>query len=126
MFLIVAMIGLTGYGQSQILNSYRDSIVQDTILLREGRIIKVLVQTKYTSYRSMKEIKADTNLSKDQIKKILQGQSVTVSNTSHKWFIKFLVPVVRETETKQLLYYYLDENNEIVSDKIFASVKGGG
>ncbi|OIO06870.1 hypothetical protein AUJ35_03165 [Candidatus Falkowbacteria bacterium CG1_02_41_21] len=120
------MIGLTGYGQSQILNSYRDSIVQDTILLREGRIIKVLVQTKYTSYRSMKEIKADTNLSKDQIKKILQGQSVTVSNTSHKWFIKFLVPVVRETETKQLLYYYLDENNEIVSDKIFASVKGGG
>jgi len=126
LFLIVAMIGLTGYGQSQILNSYRDSIVQDTILLREGRIIKVLVQTKYTSYRSMKEIKADTNLSKDQIKKILQGQSVTVSNTSHKWFIKFLVPVVRETETKQLLYYYLDENNEIVSDKIFASVKGGG
>jgi hypothetical protein len=123
LFTVFVMIGLVGYGQSQIPAAYRDSISRDTILIQDGKTTTVLVQIKEVRYRLIKKIKGDIHLSEAQTKLLARDGLFTTDSFSREWFIKLPLPVIREKTTKQLLYYYLNDNNEVVSKIVLTQAK---
>jgi len=121
LFLAIMMIGTIGYGYS--LSNVRDSIVQDTILIREGKITKALLQTKYVSYRLLQEIKTDVHLSEAQIKELVRYGFTKVNSSNYERFIILPLPVVKEKITKQEIFYYLNKKNELISERTFSPIK---
>jgi len=122
--LAIILIGLAGHGQSQIPATYRDSISRDTILIRDGKTTTVLVQIKEVRYRLVKKIKEQNiRLSDRQTKLLIRDGIFTADSLSHFYFIELPVPVIREKTTKQLFYYYLNDNHELVSEVVFSQAR---